>query len=64
MSNDFAAMERYRLQLQKSISIQIKPKSTKMTSAPVEYTLGKDQMPNVERAICHLAGSLKYFKLI
>jgi hypothetical protein len=36
MSNDFAAMERYRLQLQKSISIQIKPKSTKMASAPVE----------------------------
>ena len=51
MSNDFAAMERYRLQLQKSISIQIKPKSTKMASAPVEYTLGKDQMPNVERAV-------------
>jgi hypothetical protein len=22
-----------------------------MTSAPVEYTLGKDQMPNVERAV-------------
>jgi hypothetical protein len=51
MSNDFAAMERYRLQLQKSISIQIKPKSTKMASAPVEYTLGKDQMPNDERAV-------------
>ena len=40
-----------RLQPQKSVSIQIKPKSTKMASAPVEYTLGKDQMPNVERAV-------------
>jgi hypothetical protein len=47
MSNDFAGMEGYRLQPQKSVSIQIKPKSTKMASAPVEYTLGKDQMPNV-----------------
>jgi hypothetical protein len=36
MSNDFAGMEGYRLQPQKSVSIQIKPKSTKMTSAPVE----------------------------
>lgn len=40
-----------RLQPQKSVSIQIKQKSTKMASAPVEYTLGKDQMPNVERAV-------------
>jgi hypothetical protein len=38
MSNDFAGMEGYRLQPQKSVSIQIKPKSTKMASAPVEYT--------------------------
>jgi hypothetical protein len=51
MSNDFAGMEGYRLHPQKSASIQIKPKSTMMASAPVEYTLGKDQMPNVERAV-------------
>lgn len=53
MSTDFAGMDGYRLQPQKSVSIQIKPKSAKMVSAPVEYTLalGRDQMPNVERVV-------------
>ena len=51
MSNDFAEMEGYKLQPQKSVAIRIKPSSTRKISERHQYTLGDGIMPNVEKAV-------------
>lgn len=50
MSNDYAVMEGYKLQPQKSVAIHIKPTVSKKPCNPYEYTLNTVAMPNVEKA--------------
>ncbi|XP_063427548.1 uncharacterized protein LOC134711049 [Mytilus trossulus] len=50
ISADYAGMEGYKLQPQKSVAIHIKPKPTKNNCEPEHYQLGKDPMPNVTKS--------------
>ncbi|CAC5386525.1 unnamed protein product [Mytilus coruscus] len=50
ISPDYAGMEGYKLQLQKSVAIHIQPRPTKNSCEPEQYQLGKDPMPNVTKS--------------
>ncbi|VDI26821.1 Hypothetical predicted protein [Mytilus galloprovincialis] len=50
VSADYAGMDGYKLQPQKSVAIHIQPKPAKNSCEPEQYQLGKDPMPNVTKS--------------
>ena len=51
IAHAFATMEGYKLQLAKSVIINIQPNKRKQSMMDHEYILGKDVMPNVKQAV-------------
>ncbi|VDI15222.1 Hypothetical predicted protein [Mytilus galloprovincialis] len=51
MANTFAGMEGYKLQPQKSVDINIKPKPSKKETLLEEYTFNEAIMPRVDSAM-------------